>query len=157
MDNPLAAPPALPPPALPSRVHNGWMDASQTPLLHYISLLRGTLSKAPLCHTLLPLPLSQAPEPVPLQPTPPFPGQLESLSMVTGFHPRPFLILLPSCQFNLSQAKLDLISSQHRKLVAPCCLLKKDQPLWRGIPVSPHAPWNLLSWPRLSASLGLGC
>lgn len=62
------------------------------------------------------------------------------------------------CQTNPPQAKLDLISSQHRNLMAPHCVLKKDQPLQRGIQIPLQAPWNMPSQPRLCQPPSvLGC
>lgn len=62
------------------------------------------------------------------------------------------------CQTNPPQAKLDLISSQHGNLMAPHCVLKKDQTLHCGIQIPLQAPWNMPSQPRLCQPPSvLGC
>lgn len=137
MDSSLTASPALLPPTLSHSWTDEWVPDSS--LLHYVSDFERHVRQSPPLPHLLPSALVPNLRACPRSSHASSPRQLESPNSSPASIPSPSNLSALCCQTNLSQAKLDLISSQHRKLVAHYCLLKKDQPLWRGIQTSLRA------------------
>lgn len=111
----------------------------------YHNLWRDILGKAPSATSSSCCPCLKAASLSQFQPTLPSLDNCRASEWSPSFHPLPFLILLHSCQTHLSQAKLDLISSQHRKLVAPRCL-PEERPT--TLAWHPQVAWNLPSQSR---------